>query len=118
MNRIINYIKSIFLFIIIFVLYLLLISIVSYFEVLSFKTIGIINYIVILLLFFILGYKSANLEGRKGYLNGFLVSLILISVFLIITLISDKIDLSKVIYFLTLITSSVTGGIIGVRKKS
>lgn len=117
MNKVINYLKSISLFVIIFIIYLILISIFTYFEILPFKTIGIINYIAILLLFFILGYKSANLEGRKGYLNGFLISLILITVFLIITLIIDKIDLSKLIYFLTLITSSVTGGIIGVRKK-
>ena len=117
MNKVINYLKSISLFVIIFIIYLILISIFTYFEILPFKTIGIIKYIAILLLFFILGYKSANLEGRKGYLNGFLISSILITVFLITTLITYKIDLSQLIYFFTLITSSVTGGIIGVRKK-
>ena len=117
MNKIINYLKSISLFIIIFLIYLLLISIISYHEIISFKTISIINYIVVLILFFVLGFKASNLEGRKGYLNGFLVSLITILVFLIITLIIDKIDFSKLVYFLTLIVSSVTGGIIGVNKK-
>ncbi len=117
MNKIINYLKSISLFLIIFFLYLLLISLISYFELLNYKVVGIINYVVIILLFFILGLKAANLEGRKGYLNGFLVSLILVLFFMLITLITDKIDFSKLIYFLTLIASSVTGGIIGVGNK-
>ena len=117
MNKIINYLKSISLFLIIFFLYLLLISLISYFELLNYKVVGIINYVVIILLFFILGLKAANLEGRKGYLKGFLVSLILVLFFMLITLITDKIDFSKLIYFLTLIASSVTGGIIGVGNK-
>jgi putative membrane protein (TIGR04086 family) len=117
MNKIINYIKSISLFLIIFLVYLLIISLVSYFEILNSKTIGIINYIVILIMFFILGFKASNLEGRKGYLNGFLVSLVLVILFMLITLIIDKINFSKLVYYLTLIASSVTGGIIGVGKK-
>ena len=116
LNKIINYLKSISLFLIIFIVYLLLISLISYFELLNFKTISIINYIMILLLFFILGLKASNLEGRKGYLNGFLVSLIVVILFIFITLLSDKLDFSKLVYFLTLIASSVIGGIIGVGK--
>ena len=117
MNKIINYLKSISLFLIIFIIYLLLISLISYYEILNPKTISIINYIVILFIFFILGFKASNLEGRKGYLNGFLVSLVLITLFILITLITDKIDFSKLVYYLTLIASSVTGGIVGVGKK-
>ena len=117
MNKVINYLKSISLFLLIFLCYLLIISLVSYFELISFKSISIINYIAILILFFILGFKASNLEGRKGYLNGFLVSLITIIIFVIITLIIDKIDFSKLVYFLTLMASSVTGGIIGVNNK-
>lgn len=117
MNKIINYLKSISMFLLFFIVYLLLISLISCFELLSFKTIGIINYIMILILFFILGFKTSNLEQKRGYLNGFIVSLALVIIFIIITLIIDKIDFSKLVYFLTLITSSVTGGIIGVNKK-
>lgn len=117
MYRMINYLKSILLFILIFIIYLLVISLISYYELLPFKVIGIINYIMILILFFLLGYKTSILEGKKGYLNGFLVSIVLITVFIIITLIIDKIDFSKLVYFLTLITASVTGGIIGVQNK-
>ena len=53
MNKIINYLKSISLFIILFLIYLLIISLIYYLEILSYNTVSIINYIVILLLFFV-----------------------------------------------------------------
>ena len=74
MNKIINYLKSISLFIILFLIYLLIISLIYYLEILSYNTVSIINYIIILLLFFILGFKTSSLERSKGYLNGFIIS--------------------------------------------
>ena len=117
MNKIINYLKSISMFLIVFFVYLLLISIIGYFELFNYKTINIINYIVMIILFFLLGHKTAYKEQRKGYLNGFLVSLILIIVFFIITLFLTKIKFSNIVYYTSLILSSIIGGIIGVKDK-
>ncbi len=117
MNKIINYLKSISLFLILFIVYLLIISLIYYLEILSYNVVSIINYIIILLLFFILGFKTSSLEKNKGYLNGFLISLILCTIFSIITLINSKYSFGSLVYYLSLILSSITGGIIGVSKK-
>jgi putative membrane protein (TIGR04086 family) len=117
LNKFINYLKSYLLFFIILFIYLIIISLFNYFEILPNNILNIINYIFILLLFLILGFKISKLEQNKGYLNGFLISLILITIFSIMTLIIDKIDFSKLVYFLTLIASSITGGIIGIQRK-
>lgn len=117
MNKFNNYLKSLALFGIIFIIYLFLISILYYFELFSYKTINIINYIIILILFFITGFKISSLEGKKGYLNGFLISTILIITFCLLSLIISKLEFSSLIYYLSLILSSITGGIIGVTKK-
>lgn len=117
MNKIINYLKSISLFLILFIIYILLISLIYYLELINDKTLNIINYIIILVLFFILGFKTSIYERSKGYLNGFIVSIILCFIFSIITLIFSKYTFSTLVYYLSLILSSITGGIIGIQKK-
>jgi putative membrane protein (TIGR04086 family) len=69
-----------------------------------------------IILFFITGFKYSNRIKKKGYLNGFIISIILIVLFLLFSLIISKIDLTSLIYYLSLILSSITGGIIGVSK--
>ena len=116
MNKLTNYIKTYILFFIILLIYIILISLVSYFELLNYKTVSIINYVVIITLFFLLGYKISYLERNKGYLNGFIISVGLIILFVLISLITSKITFSSLVYYLSLILSSITGGIIGVQK--
>ena len=118
MNKIYNYLKCYLMFFIILSFYLIIISLITYYELLSYNVLSIIHYIFFLLLFFLLGLRISNLERNKGYLNGFLISLILIIIFSIITLIIDKYTFSKLVYFLTLIATSVTGGILGVQIKN
>lgn len=112
-----NYIKIILKYFLIILVYTLIISIFYYFEIFSYKTLRIINYIINILLFSYNGYKIANLEGKKGYLNGFLISLIIVIIFILISLIISKMSFSTLVYYLSLISSSITGGIIGVSKK-
>ena len=105
MNKIINYLKSISLFLILFLIYLLIISLIYYLEILSYNTVSIINYIVILLLFFVLGFKTSSLERSKGYLNGFIVSTSICILFSIITLFISKYSFGTLVYYLSLIFS-------------
>ena len=112
-----NYIKTILKYLVIILIYSIIISILYYTELINYKTLRIINYIINILLFSLTGYKIASLERKKGYLQGFLISIILILIFTIISLIISKINFSTLVYYLSLISSSITGGIIGVSKK-
>ena len=112
-----NYIKTILKYLVIILIYSIIISILYYTELINYKTLRIINYIINILLFSLTGYKIASLERKKGYLNGFLISIILILIFTTISLIISKINFSTLVYYLSLISSSITGGIIGVSKK-
>ena len=118
MNKVINYLKSYLLFFIILFIYLLIVSLLFYLELISYKTLNIINFISINIMFYILGHKISSLEQNKGYLRGFISSIILVIIFLIITLITSKINFSNIVYYLSLIVSSIIGGIFGITKKS
>jgi putative membrane protein (TIGR04086 family) len=116
MNKIIYLLKT-YIFIFIFlIIYLLLISIFCYTELISFKTINIINYVFMIFLFFLLGFKYSNKIKKRGYINGFISSSILIIIFLLFSLIISKVNISSLIYYLSLILSSITGGIISSLK--
>ena len=112
-----NYLKTILFYFTFLIIYLLFMNIIYYFEIFSFKTIRIVNYIFNIIMFFICGYKIASLEHKKGYLKGFIISLILIIIFSLISLIIHKLTFSSLVYYLSLITSSIIGGIFGVTKK-
>ena len=117
MNKLINYLKCYLTYFIILIIYLIIISILYYFELFNYKTITTINLISSIIMFYLLGHRIARLEHNRGYYNGFLISVILVIIFTLITLITNKITLSSLIYYLILIISSILGGIIGVTKK-
>lgn len=118
MSKVKNYIKNISFILLAIIFYLLFISIFYYFEILNYKVVSILNFIVVMILFFILGFKTSSIERKKGYLNGFIVSSILILFFMILSLIFSKLSFSSLVYYLSLILSSIVGGIIGVGKKN
>ena len=117
MNKILNFLKSISIFLALFIIYLIVISLLYYFEILSYNIVSIISYIVVLFLFFILGFKSSKHFNNKGYLNGFITSFIICTILSLVTLIIDNYSFSTLVYYLSLILSSITGGITGIQKK-
>ena len=117
MKKLINISKCLIYFVIILILYILIMSIFEYFNIFSYKVINIINYIFMILLFTFVGFKLSKYEGKRGYLNGFLISLILIITFILLSLIWSKFSLPRIVYYLSLILSSITGGIIGIQNK-
>ena len=118
MNKLINFIKSYSMFFIIFLVYLIIVTTLFYFEILHYKTISIINYVFMIILFFFLGIKIRLLERKKGFFNGFIISSIIVILFVLISLILSKLTFSSLIYYLSLIISSMIGGIIRANKKT
>ena len=111
-----NYLKCYSLYFILLFCYLIIMSIFYYFNIINYKTMNILNYLLNLVLFFILGYKISSLEKKRGYLHGFLISSLLVILFSIICLILSKFSFSSLVYYLSLIISSMIAGIIGVSK--
>lgn len=114
MNRAINYLKVLGYYFIVLIIYLLFISIFYYFEILSFKVINVISYVFMMILQCLAGIKISKIERKRGYLNGFVIGLIVFIIFSVITLLMKQYTLASLIYYLTLILSSMVGGIIGV----
>ena len=117
MEKLIIILKNSLKMYLVLLIYLLLISIIYYFEILNYKVINIISYILVILLFLILGIKVSKKIKSKGYLNGFIAGLTNISIFILLSIIFNKISLNSVIYYSILILSSVIGGIIGAQEK-
>ena len=69
-----------------------------------------------MILFFINGLRYANISRKKGYINGFISSIVLILFFILLSLFITKINTTSLIYYLSLILSSITGGIISLIK--
>ena len=114
MDKFKNYLKIFGYYFSILFIYLLIVSLFNYFELFNYKVLNIVSYIFILLLHAFLGIKVSRYERKKGYLNGFIIGLILVILFSIITIIISKFSLSTLIYYITLVLASMIGGIIGV----
>lgn len=114
MDKFKNYLKIFGYYFSILFIYLLTVSLFNYFELFNYKVLNIVSYIFILLLHVFLGIKVSRYERKKGYLNGFIVGLILVILFSIITIIISKFSISTLIYYITLVLASMIGGIIGV----
>ena len=114
MEKLKNYLKILGYYFSILFIYLLTISLFNYFELLNYKVLNIVSYIIILLLHIYTGIKVSRYERKKGYLNGFIIGLTLVILFSIITIIISKFSLSTLIYYITLVLASMIGGIIGV----
>ena len=112
------YLKSSLSFFIVFIIYLLLVTLLSYFDILSFKSVSVISYVFIVLFFLLSGFKLARNTSKRGYLSGFLIGLLLVIVMMILSLVlGSGIKLKALIYYGTLILSSVIGGMIGINVK-
>lgn len=96
-------------------IYLIVISILSF---LSYKVSSIISYVFIIILFSICGYKLGNKSNKKGYLSGLLIGISnIILMFILGIILKVEFNLNILIYYITLILSSVIGGCIGINRK-
>lgn len=116
--------NKIFKFLFIYLIFVIILTILSFIyaillkkEILpsSYPSFKNITFVLGLIMFFILGLISGIVSKKNGLLEGFLSSIIIIAIALLINLII-KIEL-KPIYFIKIFSfllSSMSGGIIGV----
>jgi len=118
MKALLKYLKlgGIFLGIIIIISFIL--SLLNYLG-LSNNLSSIINILLMVILFLAMGILEGLNAQKKGYLAGFKIGLILIGLILIINLVffQSSINVSRMIYYLILLFSSVFGSMIGINRK-
>lgn len=115
--------KNIFKLLGYYIIFLLLIIIITSILNLIGVNLSITNFLIFIfniVAFFIFGYINGKNASNKGYLAGLKIGLLFISVFIIISLfLSWSIfNLSSIIYYISLILSSSFGAAIGINKKS
>ena len=118
MKNIIKYLKlsGIFLGIILFISFLFgLLNLVG----VSTKITGILNVVVMMIIFLVFGIIEGVNAPKKGFVAGFKIGLIFIIMSVLVNLIffGNIFKLSGLIYYLILILISILGSMIGINRK-
>ena len=96
-------------------LYVLIITIFNYFDILGSKSTNIINFIFITSIMFTSGFYLATKYTSKGYKAGLIMGIVNLGLLLIISLIlRSEISGSTLLYLLILLLSSTIGGMAGI----
>lgn len=112
------YIKAIAYIFFYLIIFILLLTLLHYFNIINESLLEIGKLIAVFISLFIGGFKVGKRETKKGWLAGIKLSLIIIIIFLLLSLsFSFKISLRTLVYYLIIITSSMMGSIIGINKK-
>ena len=118
-ERIIIYLLSSLVGIIITFLSMLLTSLLMVFFEISLNLLPIISSICLIFGSFFSGFISSKKIGSRGIINGTIVAVISFLLIFIISLVVDRsgLSLNTIIHFIIILLSSIIGGIIGVNSK-
>lgn len=99
-------------------IYLIIVTLLAYFNLLSYKTVSILSFIFMIILFMYSGFRIGKVSEKRGYLSGLVIGLINILLILLLALILRSFPgLKSLIYFAILLLSSTLGGMFGINKK-
>lgn len=118
MNRYKNVLVNLAYFLLSLLVYLLIITTLAHFNVLSYKIISLISFIYIICLFMLSGFRIGMRSEKKGYLSGLIIGVFNIILILILALVFRSFpEVKSLIYFLVLLLSSTLGGMFGINLK-
>lgn len=96
----------------------LLLTTLSYFDLITDGMLSILQIITMFIVMFIGGFVTSKKCTSKGWKEGLKIGIIFIIIlFLINILFIHQFDFKNIIYFIILIISSIFGGMIGILKK-
>lgn len=119
MNYIKNFIKPLIYIFIIIIGGLLVLTPLNYFNIFNNTIITIIKIIIPIIAFFVGGLLIGKKSKQKGWLEGLKLSIFVIILFILINYIgfNESFKLKSLIFYITLIISSILGSVIGINKK-
>ena len=116
-----NYLKKIYKPLIytfsIIIISTLIITALSYFNIINYKISIYLEIITGVIVFLIGGIKIGKLSNKKGYIEGLKFGLIILILMFIISLIFNLFKYKSLIYYLLLLISSIIGSMLGINKK-
>jgi len=99
------------------ILFLGVITLLYYFDVVGNQTYQILKLIVLLFNIFVGSFLVGRSSLRLGYLEGIKFGCLLLLFLFIPTILFSKFKIRLFIYYLTVLGTSVLGGMIGISKK-
>lgn len=95
-----------------------ILTILNYFDIINYKIIDLIKYIILFICYLISGYYIGYNSNKKGFIEGIKIGLIISVILILLNLIIfGNIKLTYLIYYLLLIGISTLGSIFGINKK-
>ena len=121
MGEIMNYLKYLKFVGVFIIIELMITFIISLLNLVGVNS-GITSIILLILnisIFFSLSFINGKTSKQKGFLSGFIISILFISIMYLINglLFSFTLKISTIIYYIILIIISILGGSIGINKK-
>ena len=109
--------KSILFTFIITICLTFLITILSYFNILSDNTTKIFKLLSIISGVFVGGFIIGKNGNNKGYIEGAKLGIIIILLLALLSLILHKINITSILYYIIIVISTIFGSMIGALKK-
>lgn len=118
MKSLIKYLKLIGLFIGIVLIFSLLLGLLNLVG-LNYKVTSVLNIIMMVMLFLIFGIIEGINTSKKGYISGLKIGIIFLIIMIIFNLIvfGSSFSISRIVYYIILLFSSVFGAMIGINRK-
>ena len=110
--------RSVVTFFVSLIVYLFIITTFAHFNLFSYKTVSVISFVFVILLFIYSGFALGKKSQKRGYLSGLLIGAVNILLVLILALLLRCLpELKSLIYFMILLLSSTLGGMFGINFK-
>lgn len=110
--------KTLLLTTIFFITLSLLLTIFNYFNFINYQTLEIGKIIIPILTLGLSGLLMGKKATKNGWLEGFKISLIIVTLLIIITAIMGELAPKRLTFFIILIISSIFGSILGINTKT
>ena len=105
---------SLIYFISIFFCSSLIMTILYYFNFIGDKVVFILKIIIPVISIAVSGYIMGRHSREKGYLSGIKIGSSIISIFLVLVLLFDKINIKTILYYVILMLIAILGSMIGI----
>ena len=118
MEKLKKYTRITLIWLAVILIYVLLLSVLNYTQILKYKTVIKMNFIVVAIVTFVFGILTGKTSTKKGYLEGIKLGSLVSTILFILNLILYRtFSLSILLYYLVIITSSTVGSMIGINLK-